>query len=127
MRRAVLCLAFLTGALVGLSGCAALWLGAGAVGGYAVSRDSITNRLELPSSQIYRVSNQVIRGLGIVREDDEQRGLIQADVEGAHVTIRIKPVSETVTELKVKARKGFLIPKLDVAERVYNAIIARLL
>ena len=127
MRRPVLRLACLAVALVGLSGCAALWLGAGAVGGYAVSRDSITNHLELPPSHIYRVSDQVIRELGIVREEDESRGLIQADVEGAHVTIRIKPVSETVTELKVKARRGFLIPKLDVAERVYNAIIARLL
>ena len=127
MIRTARCLVLLTGAVVGLSGCAALWLGAGAVGGYAVSRDSITNHLELPPSHIYHVSDQVIRGLGIVREEDEQRGLIQADVEGAHVTIRIKPVSETVTELNVKARKGFLIPKLDVAERVYNAIISRLL
>ena len=126
MRRAALRPVLLVVALGSLSGCAALWLGAGAVGGYAVSRDSITNHLELPPSHVYHVSDQVIRELGIVREEDERRGFIQADVEGAHVTIRIKPVSETTVEFKVKARQGFLIPKLAVAERVYNVIIERL-
>lgn len=111
---------------IGLSGCAAFLLGAGAAGGYAISKDSIKNRFELPPSHVYRVSRDVIGEVGFVAVDDERRGLIKANVEGVTVTITIKPISEKSVELVVRARNNLLLPKIDTAQMVYNRIIQHL-
>ena len=109
-----------------LSGCAVLLVGAGAAGGYAVSRDSIKNTFDHPASHLYQVSREVIGDLGFVTVEDERRGLIQATVGGVTVTITITPASEHKTELTVKARNKLLMPKIKVAQDVYNRILNRL-
>lgn len=119
--------ALVLGATVGggLSGCAVLLVGAGAAGGYAVSRDAIKNHLDLPLTHVYRVSREVVREAGFVTVEDERRGLLKATVGEATVTITIKPVSQKTVELKVKARR-FLLPNLEVAQAIYNKILDRL-
>jgi hypothetical protein len=124
MRR-VVAVGVLAGLVVGLSGCAALLVGAGAAGGYAVSRDSITNHFDLSQDHVYGVSRSVIKQIGLITVEDARHGRLQADVEGASITITITPVSEKTVKLKVKARK-FLMPKFSVAEHVYNRILERL-
>ena len=109
-----------------LCGCAPLLLGAGAAGGYAISRDSITNTFELSQAHLYQVSREVIADTGFVTTEDARRGLIQATVEGATVTITVTPASDHKTELKVKARNKLLMPKIRVAQDVYNRIVDRL-
>ena len=110
---------------LGVSGCAVFWLGAGAVGGYAVSRDTVTNTFELPVRDVYAASRQVVRQLGFITSEDEHRGHIRGTVDSASLTVTIKPISERLVELKVKARRHVL-PKIDIAQRVYNAIIDQL-
>ena len=100
-------------------------VGMGAAGGYAVSRDSIRNTFELAASHLYRISRETIGELGFVSLEDEPHGLIKASVQDTHVTVTIKPVSERAVELTVKARR-FLLPKIDIAQTVYNRIIQRL-
>ena len=109
-----------------LSGCAALLVGAGAAGGYAVSKDSIRNHFDLPPSTVYHAAREVIGEEGLVTVEDERRGLIKAQVEGANVTITVKRISEKTTELKVKARNDLLMPKIDIAQVIYNKILGRL-
>ena len=112
--------------LVGLSGCALALVGVGAAGGYAISRDSITNHVDLPLSHVYRVSREVVREVGLVSVEDESNGLIRATVEGVNVTVTVKRVSEQTVQLTVKARNQLLMPKIGVAHTVYNRIIQRL-
>ncbi len=109
-----------------LSGCAMLLIGAGAAGGYAISRDSIANRVEQPPDVVYDMSRDVLHELGFVLADDEGRHRLRGTVEGASVTITVTPVSERMTELKVRARNNVLLPRITVAHTVYNAIIERL-
>ncbi len=125
-RNAVLRLTLVTGLLSLSTGCAALLISAGAAGGYAVSRDSIRNYLDLPLDQVYGASREVIGELGLVTAEDARRGLIKATVQNANVTVTVKRVSEQSVELKVKARNKFLWPKIDVAHTVYNRILERL-
>jgi len=103
-----------------------LLIGVGAAGGYAVSRDSISNRVEQPPDIIYDMSRDVLHDLGFVLAADESRHRLQGSVEGATVTITITPMSERMTELKVRARNRFLLPRITVAHTVYNAILERL-
>ena len=112
--------------MLGASGCAALLIGAGAAGGYAISKDSIKNHFDLSPDHVYRISRDVAGELGLVTTEDPRHGLIQADVQGSTVTITIKPVSEKTVELKVKARDKIFLPKIEIAQTVYNKIVARL-
>jgi len=118
-------MAFLGGVSVCLSGCAALLLGTGVAGGYAISKDSIKNHFDRSPNELYRISRDVIGQMGLVTSEDHRRHRIEAEVEGVNVTITVTPVSEQTTELKVRARK-LLLPKIDVAQAVYNRILSRL-
>ena len=126
MSRRSFCLSSLGVALVCVCGCAPLLLGAGAAGGYAISRDSIKNTFEVSQVHLYQVSREVIGDVGFVTTEDARRGLIQATVEGATVTITVTPASDNRMELKVKARNKLLMPKIRVAQDVYNRIVNRL-
>ena len=111
---------------LGASGCAFMLLGAGAAGGYAVSADSITNRLDQPAAVVYGVSQQVLEDQGLIMEQNEARGRLKAQVDGANVTVTVKPLGAQTAELRVRARNRFWMPRMPVAQRVYNAILERL-
>ncbi len=110
----------------GLSGCAVFLLGAGAAGGYAISKDSITNHYDLSSTVVYQAAREVIGDEGLVTLEDEHRGLIKAEVLDANVTIQVRKVSDRTTQLQVKARNDLLLPKIAIAQNVYNKIDRRL-
>jgi hypothetical protein len=113
-------------ALAGAAGCAAVWVATGAAGGYAISKDSIRNHFDLPPAVIFRESRGVLREEGLITVEDESHGLLKAEVEGANVTVTVKRISEKTTQLQVKARNDWLMPKIDVAQALYNQILARL-
>ena len=113
-------------ASLGLCGCPLLWLGAGAAGGYAISKDSVRNAFDLSPGAVYHSSLSVIKGLGMVTAEDASHGLIQAKVGDVNVTITVKPLTKKTVELKVKARNRFLMPRVDVAQEVYTKIVERL-
>ena len=125
MRREIR-VALLVSAGMGLSGCAAALVGVGAAGGYAISRDAITNQFEFPMDHVYRVGREVIGDMGLVTTEDAGRGVIRAEVQGVHVTLTVRRISERFVELKVKARNQFLMPRIGVAQAVYNRIVQRL-
>ncbi len=113
-------------AAVLVSGCAALLIGAGAAGGYAISRDSIKNDFDLPMSRVFQVSRDVAKEQGLITLEDDHRGLIKAQVEGANVTITVKQVSHKTVELRVGARNDVFLPKIEVAQAIYTKIVERL-
>ena len=125
IRRALRMVAIL-GLATQLVGCAVLLLGTGAAGGYALSRDSISNRFDRTADEVYLASREVVREMGFVLREDEQQRWIKGTVEGADVTVTVKPVSETSVELRVRARNKFLMPKVSVAQAVYNKIVNKL-
>lgn len=124
MRRVPLAVAAVLAA--GLSGCAVLLIGAGAAGGYAISKDSITNHYDLASTVVYQAAREVIGEDGLVTLEDERRGIIKAEVLDANITIQVRSVSDRTTQLKVKARNDLLLPKIDIAQNIYNKIDRRL-
>ncbi len=126
MRRALIQAGLLAWLAVNLSGCALLLVGAGAAGGYAISRDAIQNDFNLSASRVYRVSLDTAYAMGLVSAEHEAQGLINATIQEAKVTITVTRISERMTQLKVRARSRFLFPKIEVAQGVYNRIIKQL-
>jgi len=125
-RKSSVVLAGMCAASMALSGCAALLVGAGVAGGYAISKDAVSNHFDLPMSQVYRASRDVATETGLITLEDEHRGLIKATIEGAKVTISVTKVSDRTVKLKVKARNDLMMPAIDVAQAVYNKIFDRL-
>jgi len=109
-----------------LGGCAAILVGAGMAGGYAISKDSVSNHFDLPRNDVYRAARAVAAESGLITLEDEHRGLIKATVEGAKVTIEVSKVSDHTVKLKVKARNDLMMPAIDVAQAIYNKIFERL-
>ena len=109
----------------GLSGCAVFLLGAGAAGGYALGKDSVQNSYDLSKDYVFRQSLTVANQMGFVTLEDQQHGRINLNIEGTTVSITVMPLTKKTVELKVKARKAVL-PKIDVAQQVYNKIAERL-
>ena len=116
---------FLLWSSVSLSGCALLLIGAGAAGGYAISRDSVISQHDLAQDHVYRQALAVVHEMGVVQLEDARHGKIQATVQEAQVRISVKPLTRKTVELRVKARKN-LLPAVSVAQDVYNKIAQRL-
>lgn len=108
------------------AGCAPVLIGAGALGGYAISKDSISNNFDLSYSHVYSVSHDILGKDGLITQADEQRGLIKATVAGGNVTVTVKRLTARTVQLKVKARNELLMPKIDVAQAIYNQIVEKL-
>lgn len=105
-----------------LNGCAVLLVGAGAAGGYSVSRDSVIAHYDLSKDHIFRRSLYVAREHGQVGLEDPKHGLIELlTPEGVKVRISVKQLTPKTVELRVKARKNML-PKVDVAQEIFNKI-----
>ncbi len=111
-----------------LTGCVPLILvavGAGAVGGYSVSRDTFEGISAKGQDEIWDAANQVISIMGETKDIDRKAGSITAMITGAKVTITVVPLSLTATKLRVKARKG-IFPRIAIAQDVYSKVMRQL-
>ena len=124
-RRLHVCAVLVLGLLC-TNGCAAVLLGAGFAGGYAISKDSVRNTFDRSKEEAYRQSLAVAEDVGFVMTDDPAHGLIKVRVQNTNVTITIKQLTRKAVELKVSARNQVLLPEIDIAHDVYNKIMARL-
>jgi len=111
---------------LGLSGCAAALIGAGAAGGYAISKDSVTDHFDKSKDRVFRSSLAVAKEMGRVTLEDSKNGIIKTKVGEFDVTITVKQITDKTTELVVRARNKFKMPKVDVAQDVYTEIEERL-
>ncbi len=107
---------------IGLSGCAVALLGAGAAGGYAIGKDSVTSHFDLSQGRVYRQALVVAKQMGQVKVEDDVHGLIKATINDATVTITVKPLTKKTVELTVKARGRLLLPKVSIVQDVHQQI-----
>jgi ABC-type metal ion transport system substrate-binding protein len=94
-------------------------IGAGVVGGYAISKDSVTDHFDQPSRVIYDRALRVLRDMGRIELEDEAHGVIKADIDQSHVTVTIKPLTNKTVKLQIKARDRWLMPNVSLAQDVY--------
>ena len=129
MIRSLFCRLFLGVFLISsLAGCVPMVLvavGAGAVGGYAVSRDTFEGISAKGQDEIWDAANHILAIMGEVRNTERKSGSIEAVVSGVKVTVSVIPVSLTATKIRVKARKS-IFPRIAVAQDVYTKIIQQL-
>ena len=110
-----------------LSGCVFLIAaGAGAVGGYAITRDTIQGDYDADTRDAYLAAVEVCGMMGTVMAKSQSLGSVEATVNNANVTVSITQLTKEAIRVKVKARRG-IFPRLGTAERVFVNIISQLM
>ena len=107
-------------------GCWYLVIGSvGALGGYAISPDTVEGTLTGREVQdFWGPAVDVISIMGIIEEQDQAAGVLIAKIQGTRVTITLtSPVGDTV-KLRVKARKG-MVPRIKLAQDIYAKIVQK--
>ena len=109
------------------SGCAAIFLaaGAGAVGGYAVSRDTFEGITAKSQDEIWESAKRVMSIMGSLDEDNRRSGQMISRINGATVVMTLAPVNLTTTKIRIKARK-WIFPRIGTAQEVYTKVINQL-
>ena len=111
---------------VGLTGCAAVVLvGAGAVAGYAVSRDHVEVTVERPYDQVWAAALDEAKHSGLLKDVNRDTGRIEATNQGTHIEVTLERITETAVKVVVKARKHML-PQIDTAQRLAGRLARRL-
>lgn len=108
------------------SGCVFLVVGGvGAVGGYAVSRDSFEGVSSKGQEELLASAHKVLSIMGTISDERPKDGEIVGTVYGAHVTVDVIQLNLTTSKLRVKARQ-MIFPRVGIAQEIYTKIMNQL-
>jgi len=108
------------------SGCVFLVVGGvGAVGGYAISRDTFEGVSSKGQEELLAAAHKVLSIMGTITVERPKEGEIAAMIYGNHVTVDVIQINLTTSKLRVKARKN-LLPSVGIAQEVYTKIMNQL-
>lgn len=124
MKKASVLLFILLSIFLFLSGCASLIIGgaAGALGGYAISKDTIQGETDKSFNALWNSALLVSRIRGSIKQEDAAKGYIELESDGSRVWIKLTRLTRSTTRIRVSARK-FHLPKIDLAQEIYAKII----
>jgi hypothetical protein len=110
--------------LLNILGCAPLIIGAavGAVGGYAVSKDTIQGETDRTYDALWNSALMVSRIRGTVKLEDYSKGYIELDIKPSKVWIRLIKLTQATTRIRVSARK-YHLPDFGLAQDIYVKIM----
>ena len=123
MKKAALYL-FLLLLLLNISGCIPLMIGgaAGALGAYAVSKDTVQGETDKPYNSLWNSAINVSRIRGSIKQENDLQGYIELEAESSRVWIKLIRMTRSTTRIRISARKNHL-PNLDLAQDLYVKII----
>lgn len=110
---------------IGLTaGCAPLIIGGavGAVGAYAVSKDTIQGVTDKSYDSIWSSAVTLARARGKIKHEDKQSGTIELEADSSSVCINILRLTRSTVRVKVKARK-YHLPNLELAQDLFVRVI----
>lgn len=110
--------------ILSMSGCVALVVGGavGALGGYAVSRDTIQADSDKPYHQLWNGALNVSRIRGAIRQEDAARGYIEADIDKTKAWIRMVRLTQATTRIRISCRR-YHFPNLEMAQDLFVKIM----
>ena len=88
-------------------------------------KDSAQAPFSATMDKAYSQGLQVLKQMGTVKTENKAQGIISAEVRGAGVTLKLKKLSDTSTQITVSARK-FGLPKPEISSGVIYQITERL-
>ncbi len=109
--------------ILSVSGCVPLIIGgaAGALGAYAVSKDTIQGDTDKAYGRLWNSAMMVARSRGVIKEEDNVRGYLQFQDGSTLVTVKLVQLTRATVRLKVSGRKHHL-PDINLAQDVFVKI-----
>ncbi len=109
--------------LLSVSGCVPLIIGgaAGALGAYAISKDTIQGDTDKAYGRLWNSAVMVARSRGLIKEEDSLRGYLQFQDGASLVTVKLVQLTRSAVRIKVTARKHHL-PDISLAQDVFVKI-----
>ncbi len=112
--------------VLSLSGCFyALIGGVGALGGYAISPDTVEGETQVSYDEVWKAAMDVLSIMGTIKMSDYKLGSIEAVVNRGVVWIDIAQLPGSWVRLRVKVRKN-MMPKIRTAQDVWVKIKNRI-
>jgi hypothetical protein len=109
--------------LLNISGCAPLiFVAAGGVGVYAISKDTVQGDSDTPYESIWDAAIRVSKIRGTVKKEDYNRGVIEADANPNRIWIRFERLTPSTTRIKISARK-YHFPNINLAQELFIKIL----
>ncbi|MFH1622542.1 MAG: DUF3568 family protein [Candidatus Omnitrophota bacterium] len=105
-----------------LSGCIFVVAGVGALGGYAISKDTIQGETEKTYDKVWNTAKSVLNTMGSVITENKSKGEFEADFSPSFVKVKIEELTPKTTRLRVSARK-YMFPNINLAQKIYIKII----
>lgn len=109
-----------------LAGCWPVILGVGAVGGYAISRDTIQGETDKDIGSVWGAAIKVSEVMGIIRDEDRSKGTLAVEVDRNNVNIKVEELTKTTVRLRVSVRNKYLLPNISLAQKMYTKIIQQI-
>jgi hypothetical protein len=109
-----------------LAGCWPVILGVGAVGGYAISRDTIQGETDKDIGSVWGAAIKVSEVMGIIRAEDRSKGTLAVEVDRNNVNIKVEELTKTTVRLRVSVRNKYLLPNISLAQKMYTKIIQQI-
>lgn len=108
---------------LGILGCAPLIIGGavGAVGGYAISKDTIQGETDKDYDSLWEAALTVGKISGEIKYENKMKGYIELEAESSKVYIRLIKLTVATTRLKVSARK-YHFPNMSLAQDIFVKI-----
>lgn len=88
-------------------------------------KDYVQTSFRLTMDRVYVAGLELLKQMGVVKRENKVEGIINAQVNGANVTFKLKKVNSTTTEVIVSARKLGL-PKRGIASEIIYKLTEKL-
>jgi hypothetical protein len=109
------------------TGCAAVLIGAGVVGGMELSSDSAKIAKDTSFDAAYSAAFRTIQDIGTITMENKYSGRIEAEVRDSKIRVQISRISRQTVSIKITARKkGTLLPNVDLAQEILNSVVQKL-
>lgn len=109
------------------TGCALFLVGAGAAGGYAISKDEVEGYSDKTKSKVFDAAKTVLLAEGLIQVQDKEAGILEALVGESQVKVTLEQVSVKTVKIRVQGRKvKGLFPDIGLAQDVYGKIYRKI-
>lgn len=105
------CLPFIVGGAVG------------ALGGYAVSQDTVEGQTDKDYNALWDSVKTVAGIRGVIKTEDETRGYLEMEVNSSRVIVQLLRLTKTTVRVKVSARNKLGLPNMSLAEDIFVKIL----
>ena len=106
------------------SGCVAFFVGSavGALGGYAISRDTIQTETDKAYDKLWAKAVAVAKMKGAVSNEDKANGYLEIEIDSSRVIVQLIQLTKATTRMKVSARRLGL-PNMKLAQEIFVKIL----